>query len=170
MKINVFGQPHQLVRNSGETGLMICGFIHALMEDRDLYDVNVQKIKQKIVPLLLKAKKKGPSLSTKQKEDRATLVATCAAKVDRSITFAEIRPALVNPDMMEKEITMYIYLHRPIKRRNLYMGNINNESTNQDPGLRKMYKNLPRKVVQLILNSTIADTTPSTESIVVSDQ
>jgi len=53
IKINVFGQPHQLVRNSVETGLMVSSFIHTLMEDPDLFDIKVRKIKQKIVPLQL---------------------------------------------------------------------------------------------------------------------
>jgi len=67
MKINVFGQPHQLMRNSCATGLMVGGFIHVPMDDRDLFDINFQKNKQKIVPLLLKAKKNGPPSSNKQR-------------------------------------------------------------------------------------------------------
>ena len=45
------------------------------------------------------------------------------------------------------------------------MGNKIIESTNQDPSLRKMYKVHPKRTVQLILNNTVADTTPSTEAI-----
>ena len=165
MRINVFEQPRQLVQNSGQTGLMVCGYIRALMEERPLFDIDVKKLKKQVAAQLIRAKKKGPTSSVKQRENHTTLNATRAARVEKSMTFAEIRSSTVDPDILERDITMYIYSHRPIKRKNLYMGSKVVESTNQDPSLRKLYKKHPKKAVQVILNNTIADTTPSTEAI-----
>jgi len=165
MKVNLFVQPHQLVRNTGQTGLMVCGYIRALMEEQPLQGINVNKLKKQIAAQLIRAKKKGPVSTVKQKENHTALIATRAARVERSMTFAEVRSSTVDPDIFEKDITIYIYAHRTIKRRNLYMGSKVVESTNQDPSLRKLYKVRPKKVIETILNNTVADTTPSTEAI-----
>jgi Ulp1 protease family, C-terminal catalytic domain len=166
MRINVFGQSRQLVQNGGQTGLMVCGYVRALMEERPLFDIDVKKLKKQIAAQLIRAKKKSPTSSVKQKENHTALNATRAARVEKSMTFTEIRSTTVDPDTLEKDITMYIYSHRPVKRRNLYMGSKVVESTNQDPSLRKLYRVQPKKTVQVILNNTIADTTPSTEAII----
>ena len=136
------------------------------MEERPLFDIDVKKLKKQIAAQLIRAKKKSPTSSVKQKENHTALNATRAARVEKSMTFTEIRSTTVDPDTLEKDITMYIYSHRPVKRRNLYMGSKVVESTNQDPSLRKLYRVQPKKTVQVILNNTIADTTPSTEAII----
>jgi len=165
MRINVTEQPHQIVRNGGQTGLMVCGYIQALMEERPLFDINIQKLKKQVAAQLIRAKKKGPTSTVRQRENHTALNATRAARVENSLTFAEVRSSTVDPDILERDITNYIFSHRPIKRRNLYMGNKIIESTNQDPSLRKMYKVHPKRTVQLILNNMVADTTPSTEAL-----
>ena len=166
MRINVSEQPHQIVRNGGQTGLMVCGYIQALMEERPLFDINIQKLKKQVAAQLIRAKKKGPTSTVRQRENHTALNATRAARVENSLTFAEVRSSIVDPDILERDITNYIYSHRPIKRRNLYMGSKVVESTNQDPSLRKLYRVQPKKAVQIILNNTVADTTPSTEAII----
>jgi len=165
MKINIAGQVHQLVRNSGQTGLMVCGYIRALMNEQPLMGINIEKLKKQIADQLIRAKKTSPTSTVRQKENHSTINATRAARVERSMTFAEVRSSTVDPDMFEKDITLFVYAHRPIKRRNLYMGSKVVESTNQDPSLRKLYTFRPKKVMEVILNNTVADTTPSTEAI-----
>jgi len=143
----------------------VCGYIQALMEERSLFDSNIQKLKKQVAAQLIRAKKKGPTSAVKQRKNHTAVNATCAARVENSLTFAEVRSSIVDPDILERDITNYIYSHRPIKRRNLYIGSKVVESTNQDPSLRNLYRVQPKKAVQIILNNTVADTTPSTEAI-----
>jgi len=154
--------PHLTSHKLCDSGPLICGYMRCILHGATLLTINCQNIRERVIPLAFSQKKTMLSdrTSFKSKTRSATNTLTVEARIAKAHQTLE-ENILLPVDSFLAAVHDLIFLFRPIKPAEPFLGNNSKIRGHSDRTISELYKVNRRAAVDLVINRVPADTEPA---------